>query len=140
MNPRKFAAAFIACAIAGTALATEQSDVSEEAEVMEHVEVIGYPTPAITATETSVDKDSIAEQMVKQQRQELLRSTEAAQLQQLEAFRLEGENLSGDTLAQEAPPQLEQLEPAEVELDEEASSIDPVQESEIQEEPLQEPS
>lgn len=143
MNPRKFAAALLACAIAGTALASEDSDATkkkEGPEVMEHVEVIGYPTPKVATEESASDEESLAEQMAQQQRQQLLRDTRAAQLRQLEAFRLEGERLSPEEVAQEATDQLEQLEPAELEVDEEASSIEPAQETETDQELLQEPS
>lgn len=151
MDARSLLLGLLASALTCAAFATEEtstqvSGTANTPETMEHVEVIGYPTPAPSAQDAATDIPSSAEQLAQQQRQELLRAARQAQLQQLEAFQLEGKRLEGEEVAQQAPEQLKQLEPAALkieadsELEEEATAIEPTQENQPEQEPLQEPS
>ncbi|WGL15297.1 hypothetical protein PVT68_11000 [Microbulbifer bruguierae] len=99
MKPRMMVAALLGAAAASAALATEDTSVVDN-QAMEHVEVIGYPAPLATQAADS-DPEQLAEQLRQQQRQELLKAARDDQLQQLETFRLEGERLTADALAQQ---------------------------------------
>lgn len=121
MSPRLFAVALLTGAIAVSALAADDTEAETDIETMEHVEVIGYPTPAATGDPSLAGKETLAAQMRKQQRRELLRTTQETQLQQMRAFRLEGNR---ETLAQEA-------QDAQGKPEQEASSIVPVSETEV---------
>lgn len=94
-------------------------------------------------------------------RRALMNSVRDQQIQLLETFRIAGEGRASEELAQEAPTErsdtelqaLEQPEPApkeelepaaltidvDVDQEEEATAIEPVQEKQVKEEPLQEP-
>ncbi|WP_295802717.1 hypothetical protein [uncultured Microbulbifer sp.] len=131
MKPHLFAALLLTGAVASPAFAADDaadntgdrtSANTSTAEAMEHVEVTGYPLPQAAAQELLAEREQLVQQMREQHRRELLRSVLEAQLQQLEAFRLEGERDARESLAQELPrEQLQQVEPAALTTDPDAA-------------------
>ncbi|WOX03923.1 hypothetical protein [Microbulbifer pacificus] len=141
MKPRLYPAVSLAAVMAAGARAEDQA--------MEHVEVIGYPTPQVA--ERASDSEKLAAKQAEQYREELLQLLREAQRKRLQALRLEGVTSNKETLAEETPAeQQQQLAPVGVEtepvkleqplrLEQKAGEVQPARKSEG-EQSQQEPS
>lgn len=142
MNHRLLVAALLAGAFVGTAHAAEGSGAGIAAETMEHVEVIGYPAPAVAGQALLAEKEALAKQLLQQSIKELLNSARELQQRQLQLFRRANNAQTAEELVQDLP--LQQMKPrhqSPPEMERETSGVvEPERESGGEEASPQEPS